>query len=276
MNIFLTGGTGFIGSHFLAQALQAGHHVKAIRRAGRGARVPLSREPMWLDGALGADWSGPLDGCDALVHLAAVGVSPQKATWDELFQVNVLDSLRLWRQAADAGVKRFVICGSCMEYGRSGDRYPAIPPDAPLEPVTAYGAAKAASSMAALALAAERKLELLVSRPFSIFGEGQHEGNLWPSLRKAALGGADFPMTPGEQVRDFVPVEAVAKTFLAALDRTDLRAGIPRVENAGTGKPQTLRAFAEHWWRHWNARGNLRIGALPYRDNEVMRFVPQI
>ena len=125
-------------------------------------------------------------------------------------------------------------------------------------------------------LAREQKVELLVLRPFHVFGEGQHESNFWPALRKAALTGQDFPMTAGEQIRDFIPAEMVAEKFLAALTREDLRAGEPRIENVGTGKPQTLRAFAEFWWKQSNARGKLKIGVLPYRDNEVMRYVPKI
>ena len=51
---------------------------------------------------------------------------------------------------------------------------------------------------------------------------------------------------------------------------------MPRVRNIGTGRPQTVRAFAEHWWREFGASGKLLVGALAYRDGEVMRFVPQI
>jgi nucleoside-diphosphate-sugar epimerase len=276
MKIFVTGGTGFIGGHFLKQALAAGHSVVALRRAGGKTSIPLPQEPVWLKGNLDDDWSEKLSQCRALVHLAAVGVSPQKADWDELFDVNVRQSLNLWRQAAKADVKRFVICGSCFEYGKSGERYESIPVDAPLEPTHAYAASKAAATMAAFALAIENKIELLVLRPFHVFGEGQHESNFWPSLRKAALAGEDFPMTAGEQVRDFISAEKVADIFVAALARTDLLAGEPKIENIGTGKPQTLRTFAEFWWKQWNATGKLKIGAVPYRPNEVMRYVPEI
>ncbi len=276
MKIFVTGGTGFIGGHFLKRALAARHHVFAVRRVGGKTRIPLPQEPVWLDGNLGDDWSEKLSQCQALVHLAAAGVSPQKADWDELFEVNVRQSLNLWRRAAKAGVKRFVICGSCFEYGKSGEHFDFIPTDAPLEPTHAYAASKAAATMAALALAIENKIELLVLRPFHVFGEGEEESRFWPSLRKAAFAGEDFSMTAAEQIRDFISVEKVADIFVAALTRNDLRAGEPKIENVGTGKPQTLLAFAEFWWKHWNAKGKLKIGALPYRDNEVMRYVPKI
>jgi len=80
-------------------------------------------------------------------------------------------------------------------------------------------------------------------------------------------------MTMGE---DGMVVENVAKTFVAALARTDLRAGEPGIGNVGTGKPQTLRTFAEFWWKEWNAKGKLKVGVLPYRANEVMRYVPKL
>jgi nucleoside-diphosphate-sugar epimerase len=276
LKIFVTGGTGFIGGHFLKQAIAAGHHVTAIRRSGSTSRIPLPRGLAWLDGKLDDDWSEMLAQCDALVHLAAVGVSPQKADWDELFDVNVRQSLHLWREATKAGVKRLVVCGSCFEYGKSGERFEFIPPAAPLEPANAYAVSKAAATMAALVLAHEQRIELIILRPFHVFGDGQHESNFWPSLRKAALAGEDFPMTAGEQIRDFTPVEKVADILLSALVRTDVRAGEPKIENVGTGQPQALRAFAESWWKRWNATGKLKIGALPYRANEVMRYVPAI
>lgn len=275
MRIFVTGGTGFIGSHFLNQALAAGHSVTALRLPGEKSKIPLKKQPEWIEGTLASPLRDQLKGCEALVHLAAVGVSPQKATWDKLFAVNVQQSLNLWQQAIEAGVKRFVLSGSCVEYGRSAERYEqSIPADAPLEPTHAYAASKAAGSIAAMALCTERERELLILRLFHVFGEGQHESNFWPSLKRAALAGEDFPMTAGEQVRDFVSVDAVAAKFAEGLSRKDLEPGRPLIENVGTAKPQTLRSFAEYWWRHWNARGKLLIGALPYRDNEVMRYVP--
>jgi nucleoside-diphosphate-sugar epimerase len=129
--------------------------------------------------------------------------------------------------------------------------------------------------MAAIALAVERQLRLTLLRPFHVFGEGEHPNRFWPSLRLAALAGADYPMTGGRQVRDFTPVEAVAQAFLQAVGETPLR-GRPEIRNLGTGQPQALGEFADLWWRQWGAKGRLRVGELPYRPNEVMRYVPKL
>ena len=275
MRIFVTGGTGFIGSHFLQAALAAGHEVRALRRPGSEPRIALSLQPVWVEGDLQHCPAEAFAGCDALVHLAAVGVSPQKASVGELFAQNVQGSLSLWNRAVDAGVKHLVICGSCFEYGRSAGKYDRIPADAPLEPVNPYGESKAAASLAAIALAQEKRCRITILRPFTVYGDGQHQENFYPSLRGAALAGSDFIMTLGEQVRDFVPVGQVAGAFLAALTRAP-EPGHPAIFNVGTGQAQTLRAFAEHWWHHWQAPGRLLFGAVPYRANEVMRYVPEI
>ena len=274
MQFFLTGGTGFIGSHFIQKAYCSGHAVRALCRAGGGTKIPIDTQPTWQTGAL--DDLNPhfLYGCDAVVHLASHGVSPRKAEWQALYRWNVAATIHLLQQAKAAGVKRIVLAGTCAEYGRAADQYNAIPPTAPLLPTSGYAASKAAAFMAATAFAIEHNMELAYLRIFSAYGEGQYAANFWPALRRAAIAGSDFQMTKGEQVRDYVAVETVACALVKAAERTDLVAGNPWVRNLGSGQPTTMKTFAEKWWAHWGAPGKLDVGALPYRSNEVMRFVP--
>ncbi|MDR2512868.1 MAG: NAD-dependent epimerase/dehydratase family protein [Puniceicoccales bacterium] len=274
--VLLTGGTGFLGSYFIREGLSAGLSIRALRRQGATTCIPLQAQPDWVEGNLEDFPDQGFTECDVLVHLAACGVSPQKATMQEMLMTNVVQSSALWQRAREAGAKRFVICGSCFEYGASASCYDAIPPNAPLCPVEPYGASKAAASMAALAFAATTQCELLLARPFHFFGEGQFAGNLWPSLKKAALGGEDFSMTSGGQIRDFLPVEDVARHFVTGCLRTDIKPGVAIIENIGSGRPESLADFARRWWTYWRASGKLNIGALPYRENEIMRFVPAI
>ena len=276
VRIFVTGATGFIGSHFVNHALAAGHDVVAIRRSAESMpRIAFARDPAWLTKSMEQVAESDFARIDVVVHLAAAGNSPRTATWDELVQWNVAAPANLFLIASDAGVKRFVVAGTCLEYGRAGERYEFIPPDAPLEPTGGYAASKAAASVLFRAIAAEQKLQLSYLRLFSVYGPGQHEGNLWPMIRRAALAGEDLPLTPGEQVRDFIAVEQVVDQLLAAALDENVKPGVPLVRNVGTGRPQTVRQFAEHWWRESRASGKLLFGKLPYRDDEVMRYVPR-
>lgn len=275
MRIFVTGGTGFIGSYFIRHALLAGHEIVPLRLPGTVPVIPLSDDLEWLEATLDHVPVDALRGCEALVHFAAQGVSPQPTDWNLAFEINVRQSLVLMAAAAEAGVSHLIACGSCFEYGLCGERYEFIPPDAPLEPIGPYAASKAAFSVALGAMARSSTCGFTMLRPFHLYGDGQHPSNFWPSLRAAALSGSDFLMTAGEQVRDFLPVEAVADAFLAALE-VHPEPGAMEVRNLGSGNPITLREFATRWWQHWGAAGILKPGALPYRADEVMRFVPAI
>jgi len=275
VKIFITGGTGFIGRYVINYALSQGLEVVALRRPnGRSDAISAPRL-QWIEAEMDEVHQSAFAGCQALIHLAAHGVVSGMNDWAACFHVNVHQSLSLWVAAADAGIKRFVISGSCFEYGRSGEHYDFIPVHAPLEPTGAYHSSKAAATVAALGLAVDRKLEIVVLRPFHVYGDGEAEARFWPTLRKAALAGEDFPMTLGGQIRDFIPVDDVAKFFLRGIFlHTDQ--GRPRILNVGTGKPKSLADFAQECWKNWGAKGALILGQIPYRENEVMRYVPEI
>jgi nucleoside-diphosphate-sugar epimerase len=275
MKIFVTGGTGFIGSHFVRQALGEGHSILALRRSSASTlRIPLKQEPQWLDRSMDEVTVEDLEGFHVLVHFAAhTGNVP----YDTLFNClrwNLMSTLALFEQARLAGIQRFVVAGSCFEYGKSGEHYEAIPTNAPLLPTNSYAASKAAASIALIQWAEEHQLSLDILRVFHVFGEGEAESRLWPTLRRAAMAGVDVPMTAGEQTRDFLLVDNVASAFLAkAVQRDDPKVGV-RIFNISSGESCTLRAFAEYWWQEWKAQGSLIFGAIPYRKGEVMHYTP--
>jgi nucleoside-diphosphate-sugar epimerase len=123
----------------------------------------------------------------------------------------------------------------------------------------------------------EHRLKLQYLRIFQVFGEGEAETRLWPSLRKAALAGEDFSLTSGEQVRDFTNVSKVARDLVDSLSTfPNVDPGEPLVKHVSKGQPMSLKEFVEHWWDEWGAKGKLRFGEEPYRDGEVMRYVPEL
>ena len=274
MKILLTGGTGFIGSHFLNQALAAGHKVRALRRSPISKpRIPILRQPEWLERQLDQVSVADLEGCDVVVHLAAHSVQYPIDTLANCLHWNLIAVLALFEQARLAGVQHFIVAGSCFEYGRSGERYDAIPTDAPLEPTNSYAASKAAASIALRQWAEQHQLSLEILRVFHVFGEGEAETRFWPSLRRAALAGEDFSMTGGEQIRDFLAVESVAATFLQRAIAENPERTRFKLFNLSSGDPCTLRVFAEHLWEQMGAKGRLLLGKVKYRPDEVMNYI---
>jgi nucleoside-diphosphate-sugar epimerase len=275
MKIFLTGGTGFIGSHFLKQALSEGHNIMALRRSSASTpRIPLMQDPQWLDRSMDEVTVEDLEGCHALVHLAAHTGNVPYDTLSNCLRWNLMSTLTLFEQARLAGIKRFVVAGSCFEYGKSGEHYEKIPTNAPLLPTNSYATSKAAASIALTQWAEEHRLSLDILRVFHVFGEGEAESRLWPTLRRAAKAGVDMPMTAGEQIRDFLPVEDVAMAFLDKAVELDTPEEGVRIFNLSSGKCSTIRGFAEYWWQEWKAQGSLIFGRIPYRQGEVMHYAP--
>ncbi len=275
MNIFITGGTGFIGKYVVHHILNMGHYITAIYRQNSLIQSESSDHLEWVQGDLKDDWRKDLKEIDVLIHLASQGVVEESDNWESCFQTNVIDSLSLWNQAIEAGVNRFIIIGSCFEYGSSANLYEKIPVHAPLKPLNAYGASKAAASIAACSLCKSHKLELVIIRPFHVYGIGEHKSRFWPSLVEAAKNDRDFHMTKGEQIRDFQSVDETAKEISMYLNK-NIEKGNPLIVNIGSGKSMRLIEFAKAQWKKYGAKGRILKGSIPYRSCEVMRYVPLI
>lgn len=277
MKIFVTGATGFIGSNFLKKSISAGNEVIALKRSSTSKpRIKLDKEPIWLIKNLDEVTKEDLTGVDTVVHLAAHSMAPPYDSLENCMYWNLIAPLKLFNQAIEAGIKRFVVAGSCFEYGKSGMEYDFIPIDAPLKPTSTYAASKAAASITFYQMGVEHKLELSIHRIFHVYGLGEAEYRLWPSLKRAAENGEDFPMTFGEQVRDFICVDDVVVQLLEYCKPNKVLSGEPLLKNLGKGKPQSILEFSRIWWKKWNAQGQLLVGKIPYREGEVMCFVPKI
>lgn len=172
--LLITGANGFVGQALWAQATGRGFIVRAITRLpcelpGVGRSFP--------GGAVDehTDWQAALVGVKAVVHLAArVHVMADKAEnpLDEFRRVNVQGTLNLARQAATAGVRRFVFISSVKVNGettRPGKPFTAD--DAPA-PLNAYGISKMEAEQGLREIASQTGMEVVIIRPPLVYGPG--------------------------------------------------------------------------------------------------------
>ena len=113
MKIFVTGSSGFIGGHFI-NAVPNEVEIISLRRNKSKNKILFNREIKWIEKEFYDLTSKDLSGVDAIFHFASVGVSPQEATWQELYDFNVICTLTLLRMAKEAGVRRFIMAGSYL------------------------------------------------------------------------------------------------------------------------------------------------------------------
>ena len=274
MRIFLTGGTGFIGSHILNESVNYDYKIIALKRESSLTKVKLLTNPNWKFGSLNKVEEKYFKNIDTVLHLASHSANVPYDNLSNCLRVNLFDTINFFEMAYKCGVRKFIITGSCFEYGKKGEEYEFIPPNAPLIPTQTYPASKAAASISLIQWALQKKVSLSVLRLFQIYGEGEFKSRLWPTLIDSASRGIDIKMTKGEQVRDFLYVKDAARIILDTIK--DQKENQIIVRNIGSGIPLMIREFAEKIWSENKAKGKLLIGSIPYRDGEVMRYVPDI
>lgn len=169
MKVLITGGTGFVGQ-LLARTIQAQGHdvVRAVRQA-----QPDSVLISTVDGS--TSWHEALQGCDSVVHLAArVHVMNDKSTdpLREFRRVNVEGTANLARQAAAAGVRRFVSLSSVKVNGEATQvGHPFAADDTP-SPDDPYGISKHEAELVLRQIAKETGMEVVIIRPPLVYGPG--------------------------------------------------------------------------------------------------------
>jgi len=272
--VLITGAAGFVGQHLVRRVAETGARIYAgvatDEKPERVARLPAQVRRLTFDlrNAVDVHASVAEAAPHVVFHLAAVGatnpgVDPHLAlAVNAGGALNLLEALR--KRASEHGhLRRVVLVGTCYEYGRR-EAFEG------LDPFTAYAASKVAAWAFGRTYWRAYGLPIVTVRPFQIYGPGQPDHTLIPAAIRAALAGADFPMTPGEQERDFVYVDDIIHGFLAA-------ARAPGVEgqslDLGTGQAHTLRQVVEYVWAMTGAQGQMLPGALPYRPGDVMHLV---
>lgn len=174
MMVLLTGASGFVGKAVLKTAQQRSLEIRPVFRSMDSAKGhPEAVLVSGLDGA--ADWSQALKGVDVVIHAAARAHIMREEALDPLAEyrrVNVEGTLNLARQAAVAGVRRFVFISSIKVNGEAtAPGRPFTADDAPA-PEDAYGLSKSEAEAQLKQLAQEMGMEVTIIRPPLIYGPG--------------------------------------------------------------------------------------------------------
>jgi UDP-glucose-4-epimerase GalE len=258
--ILVTGGLGFVGSHFVWEAAGAGARVVVLDDQSAGTNPPLPDGVETVIGCVGdAELVGetlrrfqPSD----VVHFAGkieVGESVRNPAL--YFDVNIVRAFRLLECVVGAGVENFVFSSSAAVYGEP-DVVP-IPETARTEPVNPYGATKLGFEHMLAAFAGSHGLRWAGLRYFNAAGahpegklvEGHDpETHLIPLVLDAGLGrrgpltvfGDDYATPDGTCIRDYIHVCDLADGHLLALERLHAGTCLGPV-NLGTGTGRSVR-----------------------------------
>ena len=264
-DVIITGATGFIGQHLVPTLLKYGYRVLAIARDEKKAATFEwfnNVEFMPLDINKGAP-NLEIDPSIKVIHLAWQGLPNYKSEFH--FEHNLPSNYRFLKSLVEKGARHIFVTGTCFEYGNQNG---PIKSSAVCLPNTPYGYAKDALHKQLRFLQSDQSFTLQWGRLFYMFGRGQGEASILSQLDQAIDNGKSFfNMSGGEQLRDYLSVEAVVEQIFDIFEK-----GVDGIYNICSGKPIAIRNLVEAHIMRRNSNIKLNLGYYPYQDYEPMAF----
>ncbi|HSM58985.1 MAG TPA: SDR family NAD(P)-dependent oxidoreductase [Candidatus Sulfomarinibacteraceae bacterium] len=269
MRVLVTGATGFIGQHLVVHLLQGGHTVTVLVRETYGMGRPFPRRLAGVRPRFNAVYADLRNLAltrravqeaqpEAVVHLAAAGVTNPYLDVDRAMHHNVTGTLNLLRSTFENSEhpRQMVVART------PGERAPS----------TVYHASKAAAWQFCTMYAASQEWPIHGAMIFQAYGPGQPGKTLVPSATRAALAGESFPMTSGKQERDWIYIDDVVRGVAQALVSPPPPGATLEL---GTGVATSVAAVVSKIYALVNAGGKPQPGMLTDRRGEAQRQVAQ-
>lgn len=275
MKIAVTGATGFIGNYVVQELLQRNIEVVAT-----GTSLEKAQKYEWLDKVTFCELDvyesvdnqqntlDKLAQSDKLIHLVWAGLPNYKDLFH--FEEQLMPQYFFLKKMVALGMKDITVTGTCFEYGMKNG---ALSSDMPSDPQNPYALAKDTLRKFLEQLQKKSPFDLKWMRLFYMYGKGQSSTSILSQLDKALQNGEKtFNMSGGEQLRDYLPVEEVAKNIVDFA----LQNATSCIQNCCSGVPISIRSLVENHLRTNNQQIELNRGFYPYPDFEPMAFWGEI
>jgi nucleoside-diphosphate-sugar epimerase len=267
MKVFITGASGFIGSHITKTLLNSGHDVLALAMPNDNLSriqdilphievlVATLQDVQSIEKKL-REWRP-----NSCVHLAWYA-EPGKYLNSKENLNSLQNSLDLLEVLSACGCEQITCAGTCFEYDQKSS---LLKENDKTKPLTLYASCKLSFQMIGEQLAVQSGMRFAWGRIFYLYGIQEDPRRLVPAAIIKLLKDEIFPTSPGEQVRDYLHVSDVANAFLFLTEKQ-----VNGIYNICSAKPVTIKNILD---TIGTLTGNLQMisyGSLPYREWEPM------
>ncbi len=244
MNFLITGAAGFLGSKLANYLVREGHQVRGLDDLSTGDPQALSPDVLFTRGDVNDRpklWT-LLQEVDCVYHLAARVAVPESVLYPREYNaVNVGGTVSLMEAMRDVGVRRVVFISSGAVYGDQGEQ--PLNETAHPNPRSPYAVSKLAAEYYVRTIGDLWGIESVCLRVFNAYGPGQHLPPSHPPvipnfLKQAMRGGTLVMHGEGQQTRDYVYVDDVVSTMIAASTAPGIN---HLVINVGSGVETSIR-----------------------------------
>lgn len=297
MNILVTGGAGFIGTHLCHELSAQGHQVRCLDL--RRPESPVDRVEYITGNVLDVTLlENLIYGVEAVFHLAAMASVPlcqsepvESYTTNVQATILVLEAIRKEISRSQRPV-RLVFSGSSVVYGDRAGEFDRCEEESLLPPpLSHYGAQKLAAEYAIRIAATSQKIPAVTFRFFNVYGPGQddhspYSGVITQFVNRILKGEVLFLHGGGKQTRDFIAVEDVTRACAATLS-LPVEYCQGQAINLGSGNRTSIRQLAELMGEASSRHVNLldtpqRPGDVPHslasidRAKETLHWEPRM
>jgi len=266
--VLVTGATGFIGNYVIQELLnQEQRVIVTSRNAEKAKSCDWFSQVQYIPCDLNVVQDSFFDFFhqpELLIHLAWEGLP----NYQELFHLekNLFSNYRFLKNILTNGLRKLVVAGTCFEYGMQNG---PLSENMETKPNNPYGLAKDTLRKFLEQLQKTTDFEFKWVRLFYIYGKGQSPDAILSQLERALENGeTSFNMSGGKQLRDYLPVEKVAK-YIVKIARQNRVTGII---NCGSGTPISIRKLVENYLKEKKKSIHLNLGYYPYPEYESMAF----
>ncbi|GJL81755.1 MAG: epimerase [marine bacterium B5-7] len=273
-SLLVVGGSGFIGGRIVEISRANGFEpvvlsrLKNIKTLEQGSDVESIhcdiRDRDDLENFLGDRQFSYVVNCGGYIDHASYSEGG-----DQVFNTHFSGLVNLVSILNESEIKGFVQLGSSDEYGRN----PAPQAEEQREsPISCYSMAKVAATHFLQMLYRTEGFPAITIRPFLVYGPNQEIGRFLPQVIMGCLEGRSFPVSIGEQLRDFSYVDDIANAIILALKNDTCRG---HVINVGSGSPVSIKGVVNRI-KNLIGKGKPEFGKIPYRKGENMSLYPDV
>jgi nucleoside-diphosphate-sugar epimerase len=269
--VLLTGASGFLGSHLAEELLHQGFSVVALKRNASNIWrcCDFSDRIKWVncDNISDAESLIVESKPEILIHTAWSGVKASDR--DNLIEQekNLSFLVSLLEISKKAGINKIIALGTQAEYGTFEG---IVDETYPCNPNSAYGAAKLCSSVLLKTFSEQNNIDWFWIRIFSVFGPKEDKNWLIPATINNLLDKKGMELTLCDQKYDYLYTKDFVLGILSIIKFNNNQSGIYNMSSGKSIKLKDMLTFLEN--RLSPNKKLLKIGALPYRPNQVMHM----
>ena len=271
--LLITGGTGFIGTNVAKKAVNKGFQVSIISHN----RCPTSKRLKGVD-YISVDITKKKDlsyklkykTFNYVLNLAGyVNHRNYSSGGSEVFNTHFNGVVNLVNCINKTNLQSFIQIGSSDEYGSNIAPQNESQREIPISP---YSFAKVAATHFLQMLYRTEKFPVVILRPFLVYGVGQNNNRFIPQVIHGCINNNPFPVSAGEQLRDFCYIDDIVDVIFLALTSRDIYG---EVINIASGSPVSIK-YVINKIVDIVGSGKPNFGQIDYRNMENMALYADI